>query len=113
MGVPAATPHPTPIPTAYHSLVHILQVYEHITYGGLEHVRLATLPGMWERTLTVSSSGACALLQAAVACIWARRRHRPFDVFPILGYGAACYTAPVQSASFGSGTIAAPAPPTN
>jgi N-succinyldiaminopimelate aminotransferase len=31
------------------------EVYEHIVYAGSQHVRLATLPGMAERTLTVSS----------------------------------------------------------
>ena len=39
------------------------EVYEHIVYDGREHVRLATLPGMYERTLTVSSAGACAVEQ--------------------------------------------------
>jgi aspartate/methionine/tyrosine aminotransferase len=33
------------------------EVYEHLVYDGKEHVRLATIPGMWERTITVSSSG--------------------------------------------------------
>jgi N-succinyldiaminopimelate aminotransferase len=32
------------------------EVYEHLVYDG-RHVPLATLPGMWERTLTVSSVG--------------------------------------------------------
>jgi N-succinyldiaminopimelate aminotransferase len=32
------------------------EVYEHLVYDG-EHVPLATLPGMWERTLTISSAG--------------------------------------------------------
>jgi N-succinyldiaminopimelate aminotransferase len=31
------------------------EVYEHIIYDGHKHVRLATLPGMAERTMTVSS----------------------------------------------------------
>lgn len=31
------------------------EVYEHITYDGAQHIRLATLPGMAERTLTISS----------------------------------------------------------
>ncbi|WP_435742292.1 pyridoxal phosphate-dependent aminotransferase [Nocardioides sp. SYSU DS0663] len=40
-----------------HDLVVITdEVYEHLTYGH-EHVPLATLPGMWERTLTLSSAG--------------------------------------------------------
>lgn len=33
------------------------EVYEHLTYDGVEHVPIATLPGMRERTITVSSSG--------------------------------------------------------
>ncbi len=32
------------------------EVYEEITFG-VEHIRMATLPGMWERTLTLSSLG--------------------------------------------------------
>lgn len=31
------------------------EVYEHITFDGVKHVRLATLPGMAERTVTISS----------------------------------------------------------
>jgi aspartate/methionine/tyrosine aminotransferase len=33
------------------------EVYEHIVFDGAKHVRLATLPGMWERTLTLSGAG--------------------------------------------------------
>jgi N-succinyldiaminopimelate aminotransferase len=33
------------------------EVYEHIVFDGVEHTRLATLPGMSERTLTISSLG--------------------------------------------------------
>lgn len=33
------------------------EVYEHLTYGSAEHVPIATLPGMRERTLTLSSTG--------------------------------------------------------
>src|SRR5919202_2306728 len=33
------------------------EVYEHLVFDGLRHVPLATLPGMAERTLTVSSAG--------------------------------------------------------
>ena len=33
------------------------EVYEHIVFDGTKHVRLATLPGMWERTLTLSGAG--------------------------------------------------------
>jgi aspartate/methionine/tyrosine aminotransferase len=31
------------------------EVYEHLTYDGTQHIRLATLPGMAERTITISS----------------------------------------------------------
>ena len=33
------------------------EVYEHILYDGVPHTRLATLPGMRERTLTIGSLG--------------------------------------------------------
>jgi N-succinyldiaminopimelate aminotransferase len=33
------------------------EVYEHLTFDGREHVPLSTLPGMAERTLTISSAG--------------------------------------------------------
>ena len=40
-----------------HDLVAITdEVYEHILYSGA-HLSLATLPGMWERTITLSSLG--------------------------------------------------------
>lgn len=41
-----------------HDLVAVTdEVYEHLLFDGVEHVPLATLPGMSERTLTVSSAG--------------------------------------------------------
>ena len=33
------------------------EVYEHLLFDGLEHIPMATLPDMWERTLTISSGG--------------------------------------------------------
>jgi N-succinyldiaminopimelate aminotransferase len=33
------------------------EVYEHLVFDGRAHVPIATLPGMWERTLTLSSAG--------------------------------------------------------
>jgi N-succinyldiaminopimelate aminotransferase len=33
------------------------EVYEHVVFDGARHVRLATLPGMRERTLTLSGAG--------------------------------------------------------
>ncbi|MGH3444529.1 MAG: pyridoxal phosphate-dependent aminotransferase [Nocardioidaceae bacterium] len=32
------------------------EVYEHLAFDGREHIPLCTLPGMWERTVTISSS---------------------------------------------------------
>ncbi len=33
------------------------EVYEHLIFDGVEHVPASTLPGMWDRTLTISSAG--------------------------------------------------------
>lgn len=33
------------------------EVYEWLVFDGNEHVRICTLPGMWERTLTIGSAG--------------------------------------------------------
>jgi len=33
------------------------EVYEHLVYKGSQHIRVASLPGMWERTITVGSAG--------------------------------------------------------
>ncbi len=33
------------------------EVYEHLVFDGRSHVPIASLPGMWERTLTLSSAG--------------------------------------------------------
>ncbi|KAJ7667902.1 1-aminocyclopropane-1-carboxylate synthase 1 [Mycena polygramma] len=33
------------------------EVYDCLTYDGKEHVRIANLPGMWDRTVTVGSAG--------------------------------------------------------
>lgn len=33
------------------------EVYEWLTYDDAKHVKIATLPGMWERTITVGSAG--------------------------------------------------------
>jgi aspartate/methionine/tyrosine aminotransferase len=41
----------------YDTLAVADEVYDQLTYGGAEHVPLATLPGMWERTLTLNSVG--------------------------------------------------------
>ncbi|MGH0167942.1 UNVERIFIED_CONTAM: hypothetical protein FKN15_053787 [Acipenser sinensis] len=33
------------------------EVYEWLVYDGAEHVKIATLPGMWEHTITIGSAG--------------------------------------------------------
>eukprot|EP01038_Epipyxis_sp_PR26KG_P005594 gene5594-7722_t len=40
-----------------HITVVVDEVYEKLVYDGLSHIRLASLPDMWERVLTVSSCG--------------------------------------------------------
>lgn len=41
-----------------HDLIAVTdEVYEHLTFDGHSHIPLATLPGMAERTLTISSAG--------------------------------------------------------
>ena len=30
------------------------EIYEHILFDGLQHINMASLPGMWERTVTIS-----------------------------------------------------------
>ncbi|XP_065068938.1 kynurenine--oxoglutarate transaminase 3-like isoform X1 [Rhopilema esculentum] len=41
-----------------HNVLYISdEVYEWIVYDGKEHIRMATLPGMWDRTVTVCSAG--------------------------------------------------------
>lgn len=41
-----------------HDLIAITdEVYEHLTYDDIEHLPLATFPGMAERTVTISSAG--------------------------------------------------------
>jgi N-succinyldiaminopimelate aminotransferase len=41
----------------YGAIVVTDEVYEHLVFDGLEHVPVATLPGMADRTLTISSAG--------------------------------------------------------
>jgi aspartate/methionine/tyrosine aminotransferase len=31
--------------------------YDCLVFDGMEHVRIANLPGMWDRTITVGSAG--------------------------------------------------------
>lgn len=45
------------VATEHDVLVVTDEVYEHLVFNGAEHIPLATLPGMRERTLTISSGG--------------------------------------------------------
>ena len=48
----------SPTSRVEHDLVVVTdEVYEHLTFDGHEHVPIATLPGMFERTVTISSPG--------------------------------------------------------
>ncbi|HEY7042455.1 MAG TPA: pyridoxal phosphate-dependent aminotransferase [Nocardioidaceae bacterium] len=41
-----------------HDLVVVAdEVYEHLTFDDVPHVPIATVPGMWERTVTIGSAG--------------------------------------------------------
>ena len=41
-----------------HDLVVVTdEVYEHLLFDGRSHVPICTLPGMWERTVSISSAG--------------------------------------------------------
>ncbi|XP_075547280.1 kynurenine aminotransferase-like isoform X1 [Dermacentor variabilis] len=46
-----------------HNVICVMdEVYEWILYDGIEHIRMNTLPGMWERTITLGSAGkACGV----------------------------------------------------
>ncbi|KAK0536264.1 DNA-directed RNA polymerase III subunit C1 (rpo31) [Tilletia horrida] len=41
----------------YDLLVLADEVYDCLTYDGIEHIRLANFEGMWERTITIGSAG--------------------------------------------------------
>ena len=45
------------IMTCLHALTRPPIQYDCLVFDGEEHVRIATLPGMWERTVTVGSAG--------------------------------------------------------
>jgi len=42
---------------AHDAIILTDEVYEHLVFDGVRHVPIATEPGAWERTLTVSSAG--------------------------------------------------------
>ena len=45
------------VATEHDLLVVTDEVYEHLLYDGREHVPICTLPGMWDRTVSISSAG--------------------------------------------------------
>jgi len=45
------------IATAHDVIVLADEAYEHLWFDGHPHVPIATLPGMWERTVTIGSAG--------------------------------------------------------
>lgn len=45
------------VATAHDLLVITDEVYEHLVFDDREHIPLCTLPGMWDRTLSISSAG--------------------------------------------------------
>jgi hypothetical protein len=49
------------------------EVYDQIFYE-TPHLRIATLPGMWERTITVGSAGASILLRKNIRRHWLAHR---------------------------------------
>ena len=40
----------------FDTLAIVDEVYEHIVFDGRRHIQLSTLPGMWERTLTLNGA---------------------------------------------------------
>ena len=42
---------------AHDAVVVTDEVYEHLLFDGREHLPMCTLPGMWDRTVTISSAG--------------------------------------------------------
>ena len=49
--------HIADLAVAHDLLVVTDEVYEHMTFDGRQHIPIATLPGMAQRTLTISSAG--------------------------------------------------------
>jgi aspartate/methionine/tyrosine aminotransferase len=80
-----------------HDVIAVVdEVYEHIIFDGLKHVSLATLPGMADRTVTISSAGKTFSMTGwkigwAVAA--AELNQAVFRVHQFLTYSAA---APLQ-----------------
>ncbi|RYG48276.1 aminotransferase class I/II-fold pyridoxal phosphate-dependent enzyme, partial [archaeon] len=69
------------------------EVYEHITYDDREHVRLASLPGMWDRCLTVSSSGKTFSItgwKVGYVCLPARACAFPFARAAVCTHTSIC-----------------------
>jgi hypothetical protein len=56
--------------------------YDCLVFDGKEHVRIASLPGMWDRTVTVLSAGSalyCLIYIVGYSFTSLQRRFRPLD----------------------------------
>ena len=48
---------------------HLPSQYDCLVYDGKEHIRIANLPGMWDRTVTVMSAGSkCKSISVNSSC---------------------------------------------
>lgn len=59
-------------------------------FDNKEHVRFATLPGMWDRTVTVGSAGSTSSLR----CSCALSHQRPAEMFAATGWRVGWLIAP-------------------
>jgi N-succinyldiaminopimelate aminotransferase len=76
------------------------EVYEHIVYDGIAHTRLATLPGMPERTLTISSLGKIGWAIGPAHLVNAVNRAHQFITFavasPLQAAAATALSLPIK-----------------
>ena len=72
------------------------EIYEHFVYDGRKHIAPATLPGMWERTITISGlSKTFSITGWRIGyCICSERWSRAIGYFNDLVY--VCAPAPLQ-----------------
>ena len=62
--------------TRHHVICVTDEVYEHLTFDGAEHIPMASMPGMRERTLTLSLGRQDLLLHRLEGGLGGRARHR-------------------------------------
>ena len=83
---PSVTPGKT-WPTFPQVVVLADEVYENLVYEGSVHTRIATLPGMWEKTLTLSSAGKTFSVTGTFSR--EERAGREFGIEGLEGFGCA------------------------